>query len=267
MFFTLSKIGWFFVTPSNLLAIFFLIATALLFTNFWRAGRKLGVIAVLLFLFMGLSPLGHWLLLPLENRFPQWEAGDATPAGVIVLGGASETDITVTRKQLSLNESAERMTEAVMLARRYPRAKLVFAGGDGGFLGGYGNEAEDAEKLFVQLGVPSSQLIFERKSRNTYENAQLVVKILQQNGGEWLLVTSAAHMPRAFGCFRRAGLKVRPYPVDYRTRGNTDVWRPFSSIAEGLRRVDVATREWAGLAVYYWLGYTNVLLPAAESTQ
>jgi uncharacterized SAM-binding protein YcdF (DUF218 family) len=262
MFFSASKILWFFLTPSNLILLALLFGTSLLWTRAWPLGRKLIMAALLFLILAGLSPLGNLLLLPLENRFPQWEASSRSPAGIIVLGGSQETTVTIERGQISLNESAERMTEAAMLARRYPLAKLVFTGGDGGLLGGAGNEADDAENLFVKLGVPSSQLIMERASRNTYENAGLVAKAMQPKPGEvWLLVTSAAHMPRAVGCFRKAGIYVTPYPVDYRTRGWLDATSFSPSLSDGLGRVDGAAHEWLGLVVYKVLGYTDALFP------
>jgi uncharacterized SAM-binding protein YcdF (DUF218 family) len=261
MFFIASKILWFFLTPSNALLLILLAGALLLWTRFWPLGRKLIALSLILFFTAGLGPLGSILLLPLENRFPQWEASQRSPSGIIVLGAAYETTVTLARKRLSL-ESAERLTEAAMLARRYPLAKLVYTGGDGGLLGGAGNEADDAKEFFLKLGVPSSQLILERASQNTYENAGFVAKAVQPKPGEvWLLVTSAAHMPRAVGCFRRAGIYVTPYPVDYRTREWSDMIRPFSSLSHGLYRVDVATHEWVGLFAYWIIGYTNALYP------
>src|SRR6266478_6390205 len=52
----------------------------------------------------------------------------------------------------------------------------------------------------------------------------------------WLLVTSAYHMPRAIGVFRKAGFPVEPYPVDWRTRGAEDMMRPFAVMSDGLQR-------------------------------
>ena len=262
MFFPLSKIIWFFLTPSNLLLALLLLGVLLLWTRFWPTGRKFVLLSLTLLVIAGFSPLGSLMLLPLENRFPQWGAGQRSPAGIIVLGGAQETVLTMARGQISLNEAAERMTEAAHLARRYPLAKLVFTGGDGGFLGGAGVEADDAQNLFVKLGVPNSQLIMERASRNTYENAGQVAKLVQPKAGEvWLLVTSAAHMPRAVGSFRKAGIFVTPYPVDYRTRGWLDATSFAAEASKGLRRVDNAVQEWVGLMTYRALGYTDALFP------
>jgi uncharacterized SAM-binding protein YcdF (DUF218 family) len=77
-----------------------------------------------------------------------------------------------------------------------------------------------------------------------------------------LLVTSAYHMPRAIGTFRRVGFAVEAYPVDYRTRGIEDLARPFPNLGEGLRRGDIAMREWVGLLMYRLAGRTNALFPA-----
>jgi uncharacterized SAM-binding protein YcdF (DUF218 family) len=71
-------------------------------------------------------------------------------------------------------------------------------------------------------------------------------------------------MPRAVGCFRQAGFAVVPYPVDFRTRGRQDVWQPFGSMSEGLRRLDLAAKEWVGLLSYHVAGYTDVLFPGPE---
>lgn len=73
--------------------------------------------------------------------------------------------------------------------------------------------------------------------------------------------TSAYHMPRAVGVFRKAGFAVEPYPVDWRTRGAQDELRPFASVGDGLRRVDTAVREWVGLAVYWLTGRSSELFP------
>jgi hypothetical protein len=69
-------------------------------------------------------------------------------------------------------------------------------------------------------------------------------------------------MPRSMGVFDEAGLKVEPWPVDYRTRGRADLTRPFDKVSEGLRRVDAASREWVGLAAYWLAGRSDALFPA-----
>ena len=77
----------------------------------------------------------------------------------------------------------------------------------------------------------------------------------------WLLVTSAHHMPRSIGIFRKAGFPVEAHPVDFRTRGWQDLDGPFGSLAAGLARTDAAMHEWAGLFVYWLTERTSELFP------
>jgi uncharacterized SAM-binding protein YcdF (DUF218 family) len=85
-----------------------------------------------------------------------------------------------------------------------------------------------------------------------------------KTGERWLLVTSAFHMPRSIGLFRKAGFAVEPYPVDWRTGGRADLVT-FSSLAiDGLERTDTGIREWMGLVAYRISGNTDALLPGPD---
>src|SRR5579859_3298155 len=129
MFFILSKVLGFFALPSNLLVTIGLAGLVLLATRFKRlAARLIGTSLVLLALF-GLSPLGNALMLPLEDRFPPWDASRGPPDGVVVLGGVIAEDVSAARGAVALNESAERVTDAADLARRYPNMRIIFSGG------------------------------------------------------------------------------------------------------------------------------------------
>src|SRR3989440_10254697 len=141
MFFVLSKVLGFFAIPSNLMLVLALVGAALARTRFARAGWRLTVGSLLVLAVSGLSPLGNALMLPLEQRFPPWDAARGAPDGIVVLGGAFETTVAPARGEISLNEAAERMTSAVELARKYPNAKIVFSGGSGQVLQG-STEAE-----------------------------------------------------------------------------------------------------------------------------
>jgi uncharacterized SAM-binding protein YcdF (DUF218 family) len=117
--------------------------------------------------------------------------------------------------------------------------------------------------MLAEAGLDPRRLELEDRSRNTFQNALMTKSMVGPRANErWFLVTSAYHIPRAIGCFRRVGFPVIAYPVDYRTRGTEDLLRPFSRVSEGLRRVDLATREWVGLTVYYLTGRTSTFLPA-----
>lgn len=264
MFFYISKIVWFFAQPSNALLILLLVGTAMLWSRWARWGRRVILVSALLFLAAGLSPLGHALILPLEDRFPRPDlsAGSA-PTGIIVLGGAQDMSIVSARGVIALNEAAERLIEAAALARKYPEARIVFSGGSNEIFGDKVSEASGARDLLVDLGIAPGRLLLEDESRNTFENAKYSARLTGARDDErWLLVTSASHMPRAMGSFRSAGFRVEPWPVDFRTRGKSDIKRFFPKPSEGLRRVDLATREWMGLLAYRVTGRTDTLFPA-----
>ncbi|MEA2876590.1 MAG: hypothetical protein QOF14_1786 [Hyphomicrobiales bacterium] len=265
MFFVAAKVFGFFALPSNLLISLGLLGIVLMATRFARAGRRLAMTSLLLIAIAGWSPLGNAIILPLEERFPPWDASRGVPTGIIALGGAIDTVVSPARGEVALNEAAERLTTMAELVRRYPEAHIVFSGGSGRLIYDGATEAEFAVRLFESFGIAKSRIILESKSRDTDENARFTKELLLPKPGErWLLVTSAHHIPRSVGVFRAAGFPVEAYPVDYRTRGAADLLRPFSNVGDGLRRTDTAAREWVGLVVYWVTGRSSVLFPAPE---
>ena len=220
MFYVLSKVFWFFATPSNLLVALALLGVALLsIKRLRRAGTVLAAAGVLGLAFAGLSPLANWVVLPLEERFPVFRDDGRPVDGVIVLGGAVQAEESFARGQLMVNEAAERVLALADLARRYPGAKVVFSGGGGTIFAEEAPEADALARFGGTLGLASDRVLFENQSRTTFENAVYARRLVDPRPGErWLLVTSAWHMPRAVGCFRRAGFPVVAYPVDFRTR-------------------------------------------------
>jgi uncharacterized SAM-binding protein YcdF (DUF218 family) len=262
MFFILSKILGFFALPSNLLIGIGLVGLVLLCTRFTRLASWLVVTSLVLIALFGLSPLGNALILPLEQRFPAWDASRGPPDGIVVLGGVIAEDVSAARDAVALNEAAERITVAAELARRYPRARIVFSGGTNALIFDAGAEAAFAVRQLEALGVAHERITAEEQSRNTIENAVFSRLLANPKPGErWLLVTSAYHMPRAMAVFRAAGFAVEAYPVDWRTRGPADAVRPFGSLGDGLRETDAAAHEWIGLLAYRLAGKTSELFP------
>ena len=266
MFFVLAKILGFFALPSNLIIMLGLAGVVLMATRFRRAGRRLAGASVVLLAIIGLTPIGNALILPLEQRFPAWTDGGRPPAGVVVLGGALDTVVSGARHEVALNEAAERMTEVAALARRYREARIVFSGGSGQLVFQGQNESELAVRLFGYFGIPPERVEQENRSRDTVENARFTKAMADPKPDErWLLVTSAYHMPRSIATFRRAGFAIEAYPVDWRTRGPSDLWRPFTNLGDGIRRTDTAVREWVGLVAYRLAGHTSELFPGPAS--
>jgi uncharacterized SAM-binding protein YcdF (DUF218 family) len=263
MFFMISKVLGFFTLPSNDILAVGLIGLMLMSKRFARTGRRLVSASIILFLAFGLLPLGKLLIGPLEDRFPPWDAARGAPDGIIVLGGAIDPEFVPVHAASELNEAAERITVIAELARKYPSARILYSGGNGSLVPRGGSEAQIAAALFETFGMPARRLILEGQSRTTAENAEFSRRLVMPKPGErWLLVTSAYHMPRSIGAFRKAGFAVEAYPVDYRIMGTADLWVPFDAVATGLRRTDTATHEWLGLIAYWLTGRSSELFPA-----
>ncbi len=265
MFFMLSKVVGFIVLPSNAIALICGLGLCLMLLRWWRAGVGLLAAGIAALLIFGYSPLSNVLLLTLSERFPAWQHDGRDPDGIIVLGGAVDADISVARGTVEINGSAERVIAALELARRFPKARIVYSGGTGNLIAGLRAEAPVMGQLFEQLGIPRERIVLETRSRTTDENARFTRELVAPEPGErWLLVTSAYHMPRSIGVFRKAGFAVEPYPVDWRTGGWIDAWMPFDKLSAGLARADAAAHEWVGLLVYRMTGRSDAFFPESR---
>jgi uncharacterized SAM-binding protein YcdF (DUF218 family) len=163
------------------------------------------------------------LIRPLEGRFkrPDITAFEKL-TGIIVLTGGDN-----------------RLAEAGRLARENPKLPIVISG------------AEGMSDVVAELGggIDISRVLLETRSSNTYENAVYSAAMIKPKQSErWLLVTSASHMPRAIGSFRKAGFVVEPWPV-------------YDLTVSGPPTMDAARHEWLGLFAYWAFGRTSALLP------
>jgi uncharacterized SAM-binding protein YcdF (DUF218 family) len=266
LFFVLSKTLGIMLLPTNFLVGLGVLGAVLSAARFVRLGRRLMMASILLLAICGFSPLGNWLLYPLESRFAPWDAAEGAPDGIVVLGGSIDPDISIAHGVPVVRASADRLIAAAMLARRYPNARIVFTGGSGNLLSNDAREADYAAEIFESLGISSGRMAVDRRARNTQEIAEFARALAAPKSGErWLVVTSAYHMPRAIGLFRKAGFAVEPYPVDWRV-GVAPVALNFHILsADGLGYVDTAIREWIGLLAYRIAVKTTVLFPGPDS--
>jgi len=260
MFFSLSKLLVHFTRPGDLLLILLAVGVVLMR---WGRHRKAGAALVtgvaIAFLVIAALPVAAWIAAPLENRFPRPKSLPVHVDGVIVLGGAVDPLTTSLRGLPTLNSEAERMTEFVRLAKRYPRARLVFSGGAASFKVDSGNNESTVARLFFrQQGLDPARIIFEPRSRDTHENvANSKALVRPRKGDTWLLVASARDVPRTMGIFRKQDWPVIPVPVAYKS----DV-RGSQNFAANLQRLDGAVHEWLGLVAYWLTGRTSALFPA-----
>ena len=264
MFFFLSKLIWFFLQPSSVLLFLTLVGILLMRGKRQKLGQKLALTAVTILIIFGYSPLGHLMMVPLEERFERVKINDGMSIdGIVILGGSIDTAVSRNRPSTATNQANERLIEGAILARRWPNAKIIFSGGSANILYRESSEAVLAKKMLIEMGINGDRILPDNNSSNTAENAVESIKLAKPQPGEnWLLVTSAFHMPRSMGCFRQVGFKTLPWPVDYRTRGMKDATRFFSAASKGLRRIDIVSREWIGLLAYRLTGRIPSIFPA-----
>ena len=263
MFFVLSKTLGVMMLPTNFLLGLGVAGVLLLLTRKARLGRRLMVVSLVLLAFCGFSPFGSLLLYGLESRFPPWDASHGAPDGIVVLGGPIDADLSVAHDAPVIRSAPDRIVAAAMLAHRYPNARIVFSGGSPNLISNDAREADYAIRVFEGLGIDKARLIMERRSRNTLENALFSKELAAPKPGErWLLVTSAFHMPRSVGLFRKAGFDVEPYPVDWHVGTSLGEALSFSQVAGGgWGNTDASVREWMGLVAYRITGKTDALFP------
>lgn len=286
LFFIFSKVFWAILQPDHLLLLLLILGLLL-----WR--KALGKLLVWGSIFctvaVAIYPLGNFILQPLEQRFPQVKLTeiDQPLAGVIILGGGERAEISALQGRPEFKEGAERVMDVPALMLRYPDIPVIFTGGSSSLTLSQYRGGDVAKQWFEQQGL-GSRLIIERDSRNTHENAlytrELIHEMSQElsqereaelqptaaqepnvNQGKWLLITSAFHMPRSVGIYRKVGIDVLPYPVDYRVANN----RFKANLNAHMADINTGVREWIGLLAYYYTGKTDQLFPgpcAIEST-
>jgi uncharacterized SAM-binding protein YcdF (DUF218 family) len=212
LFFLVSKTIGALFTPSNFLIAIGILGLILILSRYRPLGQTLLAVCVAGFVICGFLPIGNLLILPIETRFPAWTANGGVPDGIVILGG----DI-------------DRILVGIKLARQYTTARIVFSGGNGNLIRTDDTtEADYAEELLAGLGLEHERLLFDKQARDTQENAEFSKAIAQPKPGQrWLLVTSAFHMPRSVGIFRKVGFAVEPYPVDNRKKRD---WPQFLTL-------------------------------------
>jgi uncharacterized SAM-binding protein YcdF (DUF218 family) len=260
--FTLSKIMDCIDSPLNILFLITVTGVLLLFSSRPQRGRHLLVGLVLTGFGLMLIPLDEMLARRLEDRFPVLMIDHLD--GIIVLGGAVDIEKSISRGRPSINGAAERITEMIVLIRRFPQAQVVFTGGSGSLGDQNHKEADILKELLIQMGIDTSRIVFENQSRNTHENAIMSKALVNPTPDQtWALVTSAGHMPRAVGCFRAAGWPVVAWPVNYQTinSGPHDLRDSFFSVGR-FQTLANTLHEGLGLVYYYLRGWILTPFPA-----
>jgi len=257
--FVMKKIVALFFYPICLcLGILILGLFCLWATRRQRLGKVLVTVGTVLLLLLSNSFLSSRLLLPLEQQYPallkpeniSWEGGNGgtSPKWIVVLGGGHVSDPCLPVNSQISGAALGRVVEGVRLYKAVPGSKLLLSGGGGS---DPVPEAEIMAQIAVLLGVRPQDIRLEPDSLDTADQAELIVKIIGR--GKFILVTSAAHMPRSMALFRRRGMQPIPAPTDFQVRRAqrlTPGW--FFPGTSSIGREETAVHEYLGLA-WAWL--------------
>lgn len=183
-----------------------------------RTTRWFGALLVLLasaLLFAGsYPPLSSTLIAHQEARIPSYEKTDDHPRVdyVAVLGSWHQsTDAQPVTSELSPT-AIVRLSEGLRVYYLNPGSKLIFTGYHGRHRDPVSYPAKLRE-LALALQVPEEDILVLDGPRDTIEEARLIAESFP--AAQLVLVTSAAHMQRALGLFRGAGLDPIPAPTEH----------------------------------------------------
>lgn len=256
--FGLYKLVKFAVYPYTWLAVLTGAATVLAFLPSSAARRRwLRILtgATLFIVWLLGAPVVSTIALGvLEARYPPFDRTTAARFDAIIVlgGGASGAGSLRPTDQLTGLSMQHTLCGTDLFAEgRAPR--LVLTGGDASIFGEGPKEAFEMKKLSVRLGVPENAILLDDRARTTYENAVGTKRVL--GGTSILLVTSASHMPRAVGLFRKQGFDVTPAPCNYHVREWPQFWQnwdPFALIPDlrSLSETTMAITEVVGMIAY-----------------
>jgi len=264
VFFTLSKVVQFLIEPLNWVPLFILLALLFLSLRKLHLCKRFLVLALIDLTLVGWLPASEFFLRALEDEAPKIELSTLSNdelGGIIILGGAIEDgEITIDRGEVSLYSSAERVTKAFELIRKYPSLPYIFSGSSGRLAPKGMSEAEAFKQLVKEQGLNEQNAHYENQSRNTYENVLYVKPMITDFGLKtesseqkpWLLITSASHMLRSKKIFQKQGIKVIPVPVDYQT-ANRLQWTSYD-LTDGAHNWNILVHEIVGLFAYWVTG-------------
>ncbi len=220
MYLSISRVVSPWLAPLPLL-LFCLLAALLLHWWGWRRRPALlALLAALVVLLISGYGLGfRQQLRSLERSYPPLDLEALAPETraalryVVVLGNAHVVDPAWPRSAQLSGSSLRRLVEGIDLHRRLPGTKLVLSGGVN--IQPEPN-AEIVADMARRLGVPAAELVIEKRPRDTLEEAALLFPLLGKR--PFVLVTSAAHMPRAVRLFKELGMQPLPAPTDFWVR-------------------------------------------------
>jgi uncharacterized SAM-binding protein YcdF (DUF218 family) len=253
----LSKILPLFVMPLGVSLALAIIALVLLRKGKLRTAAAFLLVSIVNLYVMSTPFVGEWLYARVESNYPPVPMARVPNANcMIVLGGVVQAPAPP-RIDIEFNDSVDRVHKAAELFHAGKAPYVIVTGGNQPWSTTQKSEAELIRDLLVQWKVPEEVIMLEASSRNTRENAMFTRNVINAiNCEEALLVTSAAHMPRAVAAFQSVGISVTPVSTDVRVADTDRVMvMDFLPDARALKMSSDAIREMVGQWIYELRGW------------
>ncbi|MCW8934267.1 MAG: YdcF family protein [Gammaproteobacteria bacterium] len=210
----IENIFRYFLMPSNLITILFLISFLAILTKRLLKVAKISLfIGMFLYFIFGSGPVSFWLMKQLEYQYPSLSQANISSEvkHIVVLAGFAEN---ISSRSITANiypASAYRVLEAARLYNSSPETLKIIITGEG-------EAVQLMSQVLVSLGVSTSKILIDNNSKNTADSAVYISELLNQQS--FYLVTSAGHMPRAVAAFDRMKLSYIPSPTHYMSKEN-----------------------------------------------
>ena len=263
MFFVISKIVGFLINSYNI--VFISLIICLIFSKskvrFLKFISNLfGTIVLIVIIIGGFKAISNYLIWNFESIIPSIKLD--IPDGIILLGGSfTGSQKAIDENQVGLGETSERVIETLRLLNKYKKSSLLFVA-DGSLLTPEGiSEAEQTKIFFNIFGVDPNRLIIKEIANNTYQESVAIAQHLKFNGGVWILVTSALHMPRAITLMQSRDIgsgKILPYSTDFK---GIYPKLSFNFSLNNLYKLNSLIHELVGIVAYRITGRTKSLFP------
>ncbi len=254
MFFVLSKILDFFVTPLFWVLLCLGLGLFLKQPKLKKKLLRLSLILVLIFSnpFLISQVLKRWEIPAINAKTI------TTPYDVGVVMGGSMRYFDWESNRVVYSNSVDRLLQALQLYHDGYIHKILLTGGSGFVNFQEWKESGLIAEVLLKSGVRPEDIILENNSRNTYENAVMSAVILNKGkyGSRFLLITSGSHMRRSMACFEKAGFKMDPFSVDIRSgSGFYTLDKIIQPDAENFVMWDFIIHEWVGMLMYKMMNY------------
>lgn len=231
----------FLLLPSNLILLLAVGGFLFLATGKKKTALRFFTTALALYVILGTAVTSSWLIGSLENKYPRVKSADDLRHAkqIVILAGYAEKHPTLPLSSCVNFPTAYRIMEGIRIARMIPDSTVLISG--------KGQVPAVMKELLVSLGMPAGRVQTDRDSGNTYESAINVKRLAGSR--QIVLVTSAGHMPRAVGSFRKVGLDPVPAPTNH-MRMLRYRFADFLPSPAQLVYSDLAVHEYIGITWY-----------------